>query len=466
MGASRSLLAALFLFSFCFTTGCALQGGNFARPSELAVSLDQFENATTSVQAPEFLPENFSPSVSLPSAQAIDEQNLPATSSEQLPSKRTEAPRNSSGVENHAAAGKSRNESVISAPKIPSADVRLFNLIDRDLDNALEQPPERRRLEFSKAVINHPRVRYFINYFAKQQREHLVQALSRSGRYLPMMARILREAGLPDEFVYLALIESNFQTGAVSPAGAVGIWQFVAGTGRQYGLTINSWVDERRDPVKSTRAAAAYLKDLHDYFGRWYLATAAYNAGQSAVEKATQAAGRKDFWGLSNKGRITEETRNFVPRFVAVALIAQNPKKYGFDSLNYDVPVEYEEVEVGGNISLAKLAEVTGSPLQSIQDLNPELLQPHTPPGESTFAVKLPAGTAYLVAQLQKDEPDAQPAEIVMHEVRKGETLLSIARHYGQQVRALMKMNGLRTSTVRVGQKLTVMLKTFSGTLR
>lgn len=281
-----------------------------------------------------------------------------------------------------------------------------------------------------------------------------------------MMAKIFREAGLPDELAYLALIESNFRPGALSPSGAVGLWQFVPCTARQYGLQINSWVDERRDPVKSTRAAAAYLKDLHKFFGRWYLAMAAYNAGQAAIERAMQTAGQKDFWGLSNKAQISEETRNFVPKFVAVSLIAGNTKKYGFDELIYDLPIEYEEVEVGGNVSLTRLAELTGSHPQTIQDLNPELLQPHTPPGESRFAVKLPAGSGNLVARAQQEQSDAELAEVVTHEVKKGETLFSIARHYGQQVRALMELNGLNSSTLRVGQKLTVLLQSLGGTLR
>jgi membrane-bound lytic murein transglycosylase D len=162
-----------------------------------------------------------------------------------------------------------------------------------------------------------------------------------------MIAGLLQEAGLPEELGYLVLIESSFLPNAVSPSGAAGLWQFVPQTARKYGLRINSWVDERRDPEKSTRAAMAYLKELHEHFGKWYLATAAYNAGQGTIKKAMKESGARDFWNLSDKSILKDETRDFVPKFVAATLIATNPQKYGFDLIDYDSPLDYEEVEVG-----------------------------------------------------------------------------------------------------------------------
>jgi membrane-bound lytic murein transglycosylase D len=210
-----------------------------------------------------------------------------------------------------------------------------------------ELPLQRRRLEFPKAVIEHHRVRYFIGYFSKNQKKHLTTALIRSGRYFPMIARLLQEAGLPEELGYLILIESSFLPHAVSPSGAAGLWQFVPQTARKYGLRIDSRVDERLDPKKSTRPAAVYLKELHEHFGKWYLATAAYNAGQGTIKKAMRKSGAKDFWNFSQKAELKDETRDFVPKFVAATLIATNPQKYEFDLIDYDLPLDYEEVEVG-----------------------------------------------------------------------------------------------------------------------
>lgn len=339
----------------------------------------------------------------------------------------------------------------------PRAEERFLSSLERDLNKALNQPVERRRLEFSKAVIENKRVRYFINQFSKSGRNDLEKALARSGRYMPMITQVLHEEGVPEELAHLALIESGFLTHSASPSGAVGIWQFMVGTARRYGLRIDSWVDERRDPSKSTRAAVAYLKDLHDSFGRWYLAIAAYNAGQGAIEQAMQRSGAKDFWTLSTKAKLKEETRNFVPKFVAASLIASDPQKYGFVELVYDLPMDYEEMEIQGNLRLASLAEMAGTDQETIRELNPELLRSRTPPDERGFRIKLPAGHAMIYAQAYQDE-ETRSDQFVTHEVKKGETLFAIARRYGLQVKSLMELNGLTKPTLRVGQLLKVLL--------
>jgi membrane-bound lytic murein transglycosylase B len=334
---------------------------------------------------------------------------------------------------------------------------RFLNLLEQDLNKTIDQPVERRQLEFSKAVIENQKVRYFINQFSKSGRNDLEKALARSGKYMPMIAQVLHEEGVPEELAYLALIESGFVTQSLSSSGAVGLWQFVPSTARRYGLKIDSWVDERRDPLKSTRAAAAYLKDLHNYFGRWYLAIAAYNAGQGAIDKALQSSGAKDFWTLSTKAKLTEETRNFVPKFVAASLIASDPQKYGFIDLAYEPPMDYEEMEVQGSLRLVSLAEMAGTDPETIRELNPELLRSRTPPEESGFRVKLPAGHATILAQTYQEQETRQ-AQFITHEVKQGETLFAIARRYGQHVRALMELNGLAKPTLRVGQLLKVII--------
>lgn len=348
----------------------------------------------------------------------------------------------------------------------PQADDRLLDLLEQDLDKAVERPPEGRRLEFSKSVIENPKVRYFVDYFSKRGKSDFEKILARSGRYMPMISTVLREEGLPEEFAYLALIESGFVPHATSIHGAVGMWQFLPATARRYHLKIDGWIDERRDPVKSTRAAAAYLKELHDYFGRWPLATAAYNAGQGAIDRAMQRSGAKDFWSLSEKARLSEETRNFVPKFVAVTLIATDPQKYGFEAIRYETPLEYEEVEVNAPAKLDLLARMAGTDVASIRELNPALRRNAVPPGAKSFSVKLPVGTGALFAQATHKEKSSEGAQVVMHEVKKGDTLFSIARRYGQEVRALMEFNGLTDSRLRIGQTIRILIEGLTGRLR
>jgi Transglycosylase SLT domain/LysM domain len=472
MGARRLLLATFCVLSFCFATGCISRLGTTARSFHPTSSLDQVKlagNSTEEPSVPSEQPE--AGTLSFEQTCVIEQNPLPSTSSK-LEAAKLEAAGNISRVDHQGQPKNSHEESPVPFQRLPAARAgdAVLDWVDKDLEKAFELPLEKRRLEFSKAVIEHRRVRYFIEYFSKSQKEHFATALARSGRYFPMISKVLREEGLPEELTYLALIESNFQTQAVSPSGAVGLWQFVPETARKYGLRINSWVDERRDPLKSTRAAAAYLKDLHQHFGKWYLATAAYNAGQGAIKKAMSNSGAKDFWSLSDKTVLKDETRNFVPKFVAAALIADNPQKYGFSAINYDPALEYDEVEVGGNLQLARLAEMTGTATQTLKELNPELLQNYTPPGEQGFRVKLPAGNGAIVELLKQEEaqPERQTetAALVVHEVRRGDTLLSIARRYGQEVRTLIELNGLKSSSLRVGQKLKVLLENLRGRLR
>jgi membrane-bound lytic murein transglycosylase D len=354
------------------------------------------------------------------------------------------------------------------APSL-GADNRLLELLDKDLEKAVEQSKERRRLQFSKEVVEHARVRHFVKYYSTTGKIRFQELLARSGKYMPMIAKVLSQEGLPEELGYLALLESEFVVTTTSRNGAVGLWQFVATTARQYGLRIDEWVDERRDPVKSTRAAARYLKDLHDYYGRWYLATAAYNAGPGNVDRALQQSGAKDFWNIKAKAQLSEETRNFVPKFVAISLIATDPKKYGLDDVRYVPPLDYEEAELKTPIKLATLAQTAETDIASIRNLNPALLRDVTPPGGADFRVNLPVGKAsVLLAKSNEKTPekDTEAAQLVTHEVRRGETLFSIARSYGLEVRALMEFNGLATPRLRIGQKLRILLDGLRGTLR
>ena len=340
----------------------------------------------------------------------------------------------------------------------PKADDRLLGLWQKDLDAAMQQPPGRRKIQFSIPVVENDRVRYFVEYFCGKKKGFFETALARSGRYIPMMATILREEGLPEDLVYLSLIESGFSPHAISRAKAVGPWQFIRSTGLRYGLKIDSWVDERRDPVKATRAAAAYLKDLHTQFGEWFLAAAAYNAGERKVERAINHSQTDDFWHLSQKTYLKSETRNYVPKFIAAALIASMPEKYGFADIVYESPIEYDEVTIEKPLRLETIAKLAKTTVKAIKELNPALLRNLTPPNVNGFVLRVPAGSRESFAQAYGLLSDSATTKVITHKVKKGETLLGIAKNYGQKVTQLMELNALRDRQIRVGQELIVIL--------
>lgn len=347
------------------------------------------------------------------------------------------------------------------------ADNRLLDLLEKDIDKAIEQPAEHRRLQFSPEAIAHPKVRHFVRQYAVQGKKSFEELLARSGKYMPMIATVLASEGLPKELGYLALLESEFVVHSTSRNGAVGLWQFVAGTARQYGLRIDLWIDERRDPVKSTRAAAAYLKDLHDHYGRWFLATAAYNAGPGNVDRALRQSQAKDFWSLKAKAALSEETRNFVPKFIAIALIAADPQGHGLGDISYQPPLDYEEVELAAPMTFKELAELAETNVSTIKELNPALLRSVTPP-TANFRINLPVGrkTVFLAKLRDRGPEKNEPVRVVTHEVKRGETLISIARYYGSSVRALMELNGLTSSRLQIGQRLGILLRGIRGRLR
>jgi len=231
----------------------------------------------------------------------------------------------------------------------------------------------------------------FLKTYTTSQKSALKGSLALSGRYLPMMQKAFKDQGLPQALVYLALVESGFNPFALSPKEASGLWQFMEDTGRRYGLRIDADVDERRDPEKSTRAAARYLKDLHRQFGCWYLAIAAYNAGEGRVAGAVQRHGTRDFSALAAKGFLPRETCNFVPQWLAVALIAHNPQEFGFGRPAYLKPWGFARVKVPGGTDLSVFADSLGVDIKALQDLNPELNLPAIPATRKEYALRVPA---------------------------------------------------------------------------
>ena len=339
----------------------------------------------------------------------------------------------------------------------PKADDKLVGLLQKEIEEAMQLPSGRRKIQFSMTFVENDRVRYFIDAFCGKLRDFFVQALARSGKYIPMMATVLQEAGLPQDLVYLSLIESGFAPSAYSKAKAVGPWQFIRPTAVRYGLRIDNWVDERRDPVKSTRAAAAYLNDLHQQFGEWFLAAAAYNAGERRVEYAMQRTNTSDFWDLSERRTILkQETRNYVPKFVAAALIAGAPERYGFADLVYEAPMDYDEVVTHRPLTLTMIARLAQTTVANVKELNPALLRNVTPPSEQGFTVRVPSGSGEIFDQAYKSQYDSPNIKVISYTVKKGETLAAIARRYHVRASQIIETNELKTAQVRAGQQLTI----------
>jgi len=339
----------------------------------------------------------------------------------------------------------------------PKADDKLVDLLQKEIEQAIQQPSGRRKIQFSMPLVENERVRYFIDAFCGKLRDFFSRALARSGKYIPMMASVLQEAGLPEDLVYLSLIESGFAPSAYSKAKAVGPWQFIHATGVRYGLRIDAWVDERRDPVKSTRAAAAYLKDLHGQFGEWFLAAAAYNAGERRVEYALQRTNTSDFWNLSDRTVLKAETRNYVPKFIAAALIAGEPERYGFTDLVYEAPVDYDEVTTKRPLALTAMARMAHTTVANLRELNPALLKNVTPPSEEGFIVRVPSGGGELFNQAYTAQyASSGEIKVINYTVKRGETLAAIARRHHVRPNQIIETNELKTSQLRPGQQLTI----------
>lgn len=306
------------------------------------------------------------------------------------------------------------------------------------------------------------KVRTWIDYFTGPGHGHFTRYLQRSGRYEQSMKAVLRSKGLPEEIFYLALIESGYRNTAKSWAGAVGTWQFIRGTGRAYGLGINEWVDERRDPDKAVEAAANYLGKLHQEFGDWWLALAGYNSGEGTVRRAIARYGSRDFWELSSPGKrvFRAETREYVPKFIAAAIIAQNPKRFGFRQIDYHSPLKYDTAQVRKQTPLQAVAEAAGVQLAVIEELNPELHAGATPPGH--YEVKIPEGRSRQFARNLKSAEKRYQVMVASipkasaYSVRQGDTLGTIARRHGTTTRQLIAANNLRSSRIRQGQRLRI----------
>ncbi len=306
-------------------------------------------------------------------------------------------------------------------------------------------------------LIQNATVSNYMAYYWIRRPDVMERWLERSELYFPMMERIFREEGAPTELIYLSMIESGLVPTATSRAKAVGLWQFMKATGAMYGLKVDSWVDERRDPEKATRAAARHLKDLYNVWGDWHLALAGYNVSPGRIRSSIRNAGNvKDYWAISPY--LPAETRGYVPSYIAAAIIAGNREQFGF-STRYrpnQGGLDWDTFPVVGSIPLKTLADALNITVDSLKMYNPELLRNATPPGKTPYALKIPKGSLALFEIAYQSIPTTARQTELVHKVKKGETLGAIARVYDTSVRELMEQNPGLTSRLQIGQEIMV----------
>jgi len=310
------------------------------------------------------------------------------------------------------------------------------------------------------------RVEHYVRLFSGPAKEHIQARLQKGTRYEPMIRAKMRQGHLPEDMYYLALIESGFDPNAYSRAAAVGMWQFMTSTARDMGMRVDWWIDERRDPVRSTAAAVRFIRGLKEQFGSLYLAAAAYNGGPGRVTRGLTryaddlegTTGEDLFFALAEKNYLRNETREYVPQLIAAALIAKEPQRYGM-RFNTEPPFAYDSVRVGPGTPLAAVAKAAGTPVREIQELNPHILRGATPPRDSLM-VRLPLaeaeGFAESLAALPKDE------RVGLHAVesKKGESVASIARRSRLTAKQLAQYNPslkrLKSGNLAPGQRVVV----------
>jgi membrane-bound lytic murein transglycosylase D len=328
-------------------------------------------------------------------------------------------------------------------------------------------------------------VERWIEYFTVKDGERFRRFLERGEKYKPMIMAVLHDQGIPTEIYYQAMIESGFTTHATSRASAVGIWQFVRETGRRYGLRVDQYVDERRDPMRSTIAASLYLKDLYNVFQSWYLAMAAYNAGEGRIMGAIMRAKTRDFWEMVQNKALPAETMDYIPKFLAATTIGHNPRRYGFEELAAEMMPALASVPVPSPVRLSDVASTTGVPLDVLREHNPHLLRGVTPPGTGTYRLWIPKEhveavqdqverlASLRIANLPRakvasegrghgrsrgaaSDPAPSDDRPRYHTVARGQTLARIAGIYGVSIADIRRLNKMHSSRLQVGQRLMV----------
>ena len=327
------------------------------------------------------------------------------------------------------------------SPASPGAMARAVAAVEAE---SLDLP-----IELNEAVLS------CLDLYQGRLRDWFETALSRGQKHLPHIREVFAQEGIPQDLAYVALVESAFKPTAYSRAKAKGVWQFISATGKRYGLAVDWWVDERSDPEKATRAAARYLKDLHDIFGDWNLALAGYNAGEGKVLRAMKRYRTDDFWALRQTKGLRRETKNYVPLIHAAVVIAKAPERYGF-TVTPEAGPDFERVPIEGALDLRVIAECAGEPVEEIRTLNPELRRLATP-ADRTFALRVPAGRGEAVAECVSSLPPEKRVNFRKHVVRRGQTLAGIARASGVAARDIAEANNLPSAKrLRPGTELII----------
>ena len=309
------------------------------------------------------------------------------------------------------------------------------------------------KVTYDIPIVMNDRVKSSIVYFQTVAKEAFKKYLRRSKRYTPMMKRILKEYDLPEDLIYLSLIESGYNPHAYSWARAMGLWQFISSTGRSYGLDRSWWYDERKDPIKSTHAACQFLRDLYKQFGSWELAMAAYNGGPGRVSRTIKQQKTIDFW----KMKLKRQTMDYVPLIMAAAIIGKNPEKYGFYDIVHEPEIVWDEVKIDKCLELKVIAREIGCDLKELQELNPELLRRYTPPNMKGYVLKVPKGKKNQFLAAYDAMPSPKETSWVKHKISRGEAISTIAAKYGVSQYAILEANNLsRRSKIYAGKTLIV----------
>ncbi len=343
----------------------------------------------------------------------------------------------------------------------PSEQFSLEESLPLQTDEFELRLPEEELPESDFPLTFNDKVEYFTRTFQTTGRQSFAKWLSRSERYIPMMREVLKKEGLPEDLVYLAMIESGFSPHAYSVASAVGPWQFMSETGKRYSLRIDPWIDERRDPLKSTVAAALYLKELYAMFNNnWYLAAAGYNAGENKILRAISMYNSRDFWQIAKGQYLKRETKDYVPKLLAAAIIAKEPAKYGFGEVAYLPALEFDTVKIPSKTDLELVAKICNTQCQNIRDLNPELRRLSTPPGYPGYELKIPKGQKeHFEAEYAKIPEDKRSTEQIRHvryRAKKRDTLASVAQRFNTTTQVIAELNNLGKSKRLRGKELIV----------